>query len=53
MGEIWDLVDSQGCGLQLRKLSKRGGSVRVLNGYQAARSEMDAGRLELIEEAGS
>jgi len=51
-GEIWDLVDSQ-CGLQFRKMNKRGGSVRVMNGYQAARSEMDAGRLELIEEAGS
>jgi hypothetical protein len=52
LGEVWDLVDGgAGLGLELRKMNKRGGSIRLLNGYQIARQEMDAGRLQIIGEA--
>jgi hypothetical protein len=50
-GEIWDLVESQLGGPQLRKLGKRGGSTRLLNGVCYAMCMVDEERARVLTPA--
>jgi hypothetical protein len=49
VGEIWDIVGSDVCGPQFRKLNQRGGSTCILNGITVARAGLSEGKLRQMD----
>jgi hypothetical protein len=49
-GDVWDVIHSDVCGSELRKLNQRGGSTCLLNGTHFARIGVAEGKLRLMAE---
>jgi hypothetical protein len=49
IGEIWDLVSSEVCGPEFRKLNQRGGCTLILNGRRVAGTALAAGKVRVMD----